>query len=209
MDTVGQGVDHITGKEIEAMPDCDFLGVSPDYYAVSLPGSLKVYVGKEPDGLTKVESTSRNCLRGLNGNVLLKDFGKSGEYKIMYNNNLIGIELQRALGWVDIDGDNIAELIDQSPYGGYTEQPNKGIGEPIGKFYFEPTGEVQISQCTFEKARLENGMTGFIPLECPEFGRYVVNIYQKVAYNWLVVHKDFGDVLLASTYRIPPMLPLK
>lgn len=122
LDYVGAGVDPVTGiGEIysEKVNPCDFLGNSPDYYAVELPDSLKIRTGEEPSWLYKEKSSSGDCLSGLYNNERLKDFDRDGEYEIMYKNNLIGRELQRALGWVDVDGDNIAELIDPIPYGGW------------------------------------------------------------------------------------------
>ena len=132
LDWAGAGVDPTTGRgegigEIHPakVTLCDFLGISPDYYAVELPPDLKIKVGNEPppwSPSSRIESLSGPCLYGLYNNEVLKDYDKDGEYEIMYKNNLIGIELQRALGWVDIDGDGIAELIDPDAYGGWKKK---------------------------------------------------------------------------------------
>ena len=120
LEAAGAGVDPITGKGELYSPDintCDFLGTSLDYYFVELPADLKILAGQEPDWLQKEDSSSGACLKYLHDNARLKDYDGDGEYEIVYRNNLIGIELQRALGWVDIDGDGVAEIIDSDPYG--------------------------------------------------------------------------------------------
>ncbi|MCX6741167.1 MAG: GPI anchored serine-threonine rich family protein, partial [Candidatus Parcubacteria bacterium] len=117
----GRNTDPVTGKNINGLNDCDFLGKSPDYFNVSLPENLQIRVGQEPSWLYKTNSNSGPCLAGVDGNVYLKDKNKDGVYEIMYINNLIGKELQRTLGWVDIDGDGKAELVDPNPYGGYSK----------------------------------------------------------------------------------------
>lgn len=120
LDMINLNVDHTTGKYVSVYPSaCEFLATSPDYYTVKLPEEFKIKVGEEPSWLAKEESQTGNCLSGLYNNVFLKDNDQDGVYEIMYKNNLIGIELQRALGWVDIDGDGITELIDSNAYGGW------------------------------------------------------------------------------------------
>jgi len=208
----GQNVDPVTGnkKEEETNP-CDFLGTSPDYYAVKIPPEFKILVGQEPIWLNKQESVSGDCLSGLYNNVYLKDYDNDGEYEIMYSNTLIGIELQRSLGWVDVDGDTITELIDADAYGGWkeVEEESKVSGKreiklpteiPIakGQFFssFEPVEEVILDNCTFERVTLEDNTEGLVPLQCAEFNSHIVNVYKGVKYQWEFVEKEYGTVIL-------------
>ncbi|MBI2652465.1 hypothetical protein HYX00_03275 [Candidatus Woesearchaeota archaeon] len=204
LDILGQNVDKLTGKEKEDVTHCDFLGTSTDYYAVELPSNLKIRVSQEPEGLIKEESPSGNCLSGLHNNERLKDYDNDGEYEIMYKNNLIGIELQRTLGWVDVDGDNVAEIEDKNAYGGWKEIGDdtkliegiwrETVSQTSSKF--EPLEEVNIGNCKFEKIRLEDGREGLVPLKCAEFNSDVVNLYKNVKYNWELIQKEYGTVLL-------------
>lgn len=114
----GLSIDVKTGKEIsETKTACDFIGESADYYSVKLPADLQIAVGAEPANLIKEKSDSGDCLIVPFDNSRLKDYDRDGFYEIMYKNNLIGEELQRTLGWIDVDGDEIAELVDPTPYG--------------------------------------------------------------------------------------------
>lgn len=210
---LGQNVDSITGREREGPAACDFLATSPDYYSVELPKNLEIIVGQEPSWLIKVNSTSGDCLIGLYLNEYLKDFDKDGEYEIMYANNLIGIELQGFLGWVDIDGDGILEIIDETPYGGlklkgtYTCSINEEcclncldedrVLVQNGPFSFEFISTEQIGECTFAKIRLTDGKEGLAPLQCSEFNEDIVNLYKGVKYQWIEVKMNYGSVLLA------------
>ncbi len=202
LETVGQDVDKVTGKPAQGKSFCDFLGKSPDYYAVELPDNLKIFAGKEPEWLSKTQSASGLCLTGLYNNDILKDYDKDGEYEIMYKNNLIGIELQRALGWADVDSDGIAELVDTTPYGGYKIVDEKfTLGsnmEGINTNYsFEPLGQETISGCSFEKVKLENGKIGKAPMQCEEFNNLIVNLYKKAKYKWLKIEtQKYGNVLV-------------
>ncbi len=314
LDSVGQNVDPVTGKEREPpISWCDFFGTSPDYYSVELPTGLKVSLGQEsdfPSGNNPIieNSSSGRCLYGFYDNAVLKDYDNDGEYEIMYKNNLIGVELQRYLGWVDIDKDGISELDDSNPYGDWKkvedeqetsvlcecpeyrttdwfawdnvpgednaklasllfdvlnitwvenatvnksddnktiivangensltlnlnkEKTNVTLETNDGKISlyiaiakeeynkliiyiilpdpvpmdactslsstFEPLEEVTIGGCKFESVRLENGIVGFIPLQCAEFNSDVVNLYKHVKYNWGIVEKEYGTVLL-------------
>ncbi|MEK6984405.1 MAG: Kazal-type serine protease inhibitor [Nanoarchaeota archaeon] len=206
LDILGQNVDKLTGKEKEDVTRCDFLGASPDYYAVELPSNLKIRVSQEPEGfgLIKEESPSGNCLSGLHNNERLKDYDNDGEYEIMYKNNLIGIELQRSLGWIDVDGDNVAEIQDKNAYGGWKEIGDdtkliegiwrETVSQTSSKF--EPLEEINIDNCKFEKILLEDKTEGLVPLNCAEFNFDIVNLYKDVKYNWQLVQKDYGTVLL-------------
>ncbi len=133
LEIAGLGTDSKTGNFKKESSPCDFLGKSEDYYAVELPANLKIKVGEEPSWLYKEKSPSGDCLSGVYNNEYLKNFNKVGEYKIMYKNNLIGKELQRSLGWVDIDGDNVAEIIDENAYGGWSKEfkpSDEGVQTP-------------------------------------------------------------------------------
>ena len=159
---------------------------------------MKIFVGKEPSWLIKEESLSGPCLHGISNNDYLKDFDKDGEYEIMYSNNLIGVELQRYLGWVDIDDDGKTELIDSTPYGGYkeyilTEKPDAKVGKKNG-LTFTPLGEITVGDCKFEKVKLEDGQEGLIPLKCGEFITF--NLYPKLKYNYDKIQKEYGVVFL-------------
>jgi len=118
--------DPITGKSVKpSITSCDFFGGPSDFYAVELPPGLTVKVGAEPPGLVRIPSASGDCAGPLYYNGILKDSDGDGEYEIIHKNNLIGIELQRNLGWADVDGDGIAELIDPTPYGGASPSQNR------------------------------------------------------------------------------------
>jgi hypothetical protein len=201
LDAVGQDVNPITGKKITGeLSWCDFFGKSPDYYSVEIPSNLGISVSDEPLWLYKSESSTGPCLSGLHNNEWLKDYDKDGKYEIMYKNNLIGIELQRALGWVDIDNDQITELIDNNPYGNYeefiiTEGQNEEI---IGPFKFTFIEYQNIGSCKFGKIRLENNLIGLVPLECADFNDDVVNIYNDLNYYWIKIEDShYGMILLA------------
>ncbi len=208
LDIVGQAVNHLTGKPKPQVLDCDFLGQSPDYYAVELPPEMKINVGQEPSFVYKTESASGPCLTGLHNNDLLKDYDMDGEYEIMYKNNLIGIELQRSLGWEDVDGDSVSELVDQNPYGGYSKKNvvlELTRDNIVGGFYFEPIEQVSFNGCYFEKVQLKKGPLdgveppftfGLVPLQCQEFDDYAVNIYKKVKYFWIKIDKEYGTVIV-------------
>ena len=205
LDVVGQDVDPVSGRiRMGEFSWCDFFGTSPDYYSVEIPDDLGINVGEEPSWLYKSESSSGPCLSGLYDNEWLKDYDEDNKYEIMYKNNLIGLELQRSLGWTDIDGDNIAEIIDPNPYGDYKEQCLIGqacsfqdeVRETIGPFSFEPVGYLTTNNCNFEKIKLENGEVGLVPLKCREFNMDVVNVYKGVNYKWIRIQKDYGTVFL-------------
>ncbi|MAH07590.1 hypothetical protein CMI38_05075 [Candidatus Pacearchaeota archaeon] len=196
---MGYGTESLNWGGFAGVGSCDFLGSSPDYYAVKLPENLKIFVGQEPDWLRKRVSSSGPCLFGAHNNEVLKDYDQDGEYEIMHDNNLIGIELQRTLGWVDIDGDGITELIDPDPYGGFEEivyENNKK--QLIGPFSFQPIYEIVIDNCKFEKVKLENGIKGLVPIDCKEF--IDVDLYLRIRYLWEIVDTKYGKVLLA---RLP------
>ena len=110
--------DPLSGKKMTPKETvCDFLADAPGYYTLELPKALQVTIGSEPQGLVKEKSLSGDCLAGLEGNRRLKDIDKDGVYEMVDHFNLIGVELQRTLGWIDVDGDGIAELVDSTPYG--------------------------------------------------------------------------------------------
>lgn len=116
--TGGLITDLVTGKSTpQSKTACDFIGTSPDYYSVELPTDLRIKVGAELPGLWPEKSKSGDCLTGLYNNEILKDMDKDGEYEFIYRNNLIALPLQRFLGWIDVDGDGVTELIDPTPYG--------------------------------------------------------------------------------------------
>ena len=136
----------------------------------------------------------------------MKDYDKDGYYEIMYKNNLIGIELQRFLGWVDIDGDNVAEIIDKDPYGGWIDFSKEilavGYTEQVSAKYYDklsfvPIEEIQIKDCKFERIKLENNVEGIVPLECGLFNSEIVNLYVGVKYNWEVNQSSYGNLFLA------------
>jgi len=201
LDAVGLDVDPITGKmRIGEFSWCDFFGTSPDYYSVEIPDNLGINVGEEPSWLSKSESSSGPCLSGLHNNEWLKDYDNDGKYEIMYKNNLIGIELQRALGWIDIDNDQTTELIDNNPYGGYEEFSvnEEQRRELIGPFRFTFIEYQNIGDCKFGKIRLENNLVGLVPLKCADFNDDVVNIYNTLNYYWVKVEDSrYGTILLA------------
>ncbi|HIH10714.1 TPA: hypothetical protein HA241_00825 [Candidatus Woesearchaeota archaeon] len=204
LDTGGQNVDLITGRKRSEVNACDFLGISPDYYAVDLPHLLRISLGQEPNSLFKEQSVTGDCLVGLHNNEYLKEYDDDGDYEIMYKNNLIGIELQRSLGWVDIDGDNITEVIDQNAYGNWKNNSNSSRGSfstTAYKSVFEPLGEITISGCKFERVLVEDVpgiqfMEGLVPLQCAEFNKDIVNIYRGFRYKWEIVHKNYGIILI-------------
>jgi len=198
LDYFNQNVDKTTGMKGQSKTSkCDFIAVSPDYYPMELPDNLKTTVGKEPAELAKQQSPSGNCLEGFYTGELLKDFDLDGEYEIMYKNELVAPPLQRSLGWMDVDGDNIAELDDKDPYGGFKEisAPTSEGSTPLSGF--EPLGEVNIGDCVFEKIRLTSGQEGLAPLKCAEFDSDAVNLYKQVRYYWVPIKKPYGTVLLA------------
>jgi len=202
LDSSRPNIDLITGEDLGGEIDpCEFLADSPDYYAVELPPELQIMVGAEPVELELQESPSGNCLSDLLDNVYLKDYDNDGQYEIMYKNNLIGVELQRTLGWVDIDGDGVAELDDSTAYGDWEELSSELVGEQPDITYilstFESIEEVSFDGCDFERVNLETGQEGLVPLSCTEFNSDVVNIYEDVSYYWESVEKDYGTVFLA------------
>lgn len=198
-----QGIDYTTGKiKQEITPWCDFIGSSEEHYAVELPDSLKIRAGNEPTWLYKTVSPSGDCLGPIYNGEVLKNFNNSGEYKLVYTNNTIDPEMQKALGWVDIDGDQITELLDPDPYGDFKVTTIKKVGlanTPGPSLSFELLGEVTQSNCRFAQIRLEDGREGLTPLECAEFDDSVVNLYRGVKYNWTMIHKDYGIVLLVGS----------
>ncbi|HKZ54443.1 MAG TPA: S-layer homology domain-containing protein [Anaerolineales bacterium] len=207
LDIVGQDVDPVTGKRRSEVDVCQFLATSPDFYAVELPTELSIRVGEEPAWLGHEAHPSGDCLSGLRGNEFLKDADQDGEYEIMYKNNLIGVELQRFLGWVDVDGDGIAELDDPQPYGGYGRRKPTQPPTDTPLHAFTPLGEVRHVGCRFLEVELDNGFRGLVPWECPEFNREVNNIYLGVRYRWLEIEKPYGTVLLHRRGRfIAPAL---
>ena len=159
---------------------------------------MNIVVNEEPSWLDKSESSSGPCLRGIDhySNQYFKDYDSDGEYEIMYKNNLIGIELQRSLGWVDIDGDGITEIIDPTPYGGFKELDRKEEVEVTGPFTFQLIEEKMIESCRFARIVLENGMEGITPLECREFNSDIVNIYLGVKYYWKQISSDKETILI-------------
>ncbi|MEK6833442.1 MAG: Kazal-type serine protease inhibitor [Nanoarchaeota archaeon] len=201
LDAIGQDVDAVTGKRrMGEISWCDFFGASPDYYSVEIPDSLGTNVGEEPPWLYKSESSTGPCLSDLYDNEWLKDYDKDGKYEIMYKNNLIGIELQRSLGWVDVDGEGVAELIDPNPYGDYEEFiiNDEQRGERIGPFKFTFIEYQNIGGCKFGRIRLENDLIGLVPLECVDFDENVVNVYNNINYYWIKIEDShYGTVLLA------------
>lgn len=192
-------VDKLTGKHTKDSTLCDFLEESPDYYSVEIPDNLIINVGEEPSWLSNESSSSLNCLVGLHQGNYLIDSDKDGEYEIVYHNNLIGVELQRTLGWVDIDDDGVTELVDSNPYGGYEEfiSNEEQRGEIIGPFKFNFIEYQYINDCKFAKIRLENLKVGLVPMECLDFNEDVVNIYNGVNYHWIKIEDDkYGTILL-------------
>ncbi len=193
----GLDVDPITGHWRGEQNPCDFLGQSPDYFAVELPfpAQLMFRVGGEPNWLLRIESVSGPCLIDSNWSKPLKDIDRDGTYEMMYANNLIGIEIQQALGWVDIDGDAVSELVDANPYGGFSLRNPQLRGTAVGPdndlFSFSELGRVRIDDCTFEQVRLENGTEGLVAFECAEFNDEITNLYRRVRYNWAAV--DYTD----------------
>lgn len=206
------GVDPVTGKGnsgTRLMNDkmsCDWYGNSDNFYGVKMGSDLKIKVGSEPDWATVVASESGNCLTRKTGHgdgEFMKDFDKDGEYDMVFFSNIIGQELQRTLGWVDIDGDGIAELEDPTPYGGYqkrvVDEP-KSIKKTIHASSFEFLGEEKIKNCRFAKIKLENNIIGRVPLECEKFNPYITNIYLGLSYDWLVVASDYGDIFIPRLF---------
>jgi len=192
-------VDKVTGKYTTDSSFCDFLGESPDFYAVEIPDNLIINLGEEPSWLFKESSSSLDCLTGLYQRNYLIDSDKDGEYEIVYDNNLIGIELQRTLGWVDIDNDGVTELVDSNPYGGYEEfiSNEEQRGEVIGPFKFTFIEYQDIGDCRFAKIRLENLNVGLVPMECLDFNEDVVNIYNGLNYHWIKIEDNrYGTILL-------------
>jgi len=199
LDTPGLNVDQITGKyKISTTTECDFFSASPDYYAIKLPLELKIKVGQEPTFLMKTESVSGPCLSGIYQNAYLKDFNNDSEYEIMYSNNIIGVELQRTLGWTDVDLDGKIEIVDPDPYGGIKELilPEKPDGKVGGQkgLTFQVLGQESFENCTFKKVRLEDGQEGLIPIKCAEFVTF--NLYPELKYNYEKVQKNYGTIFL-------------
>lgn len=131
-DAIGANLDPVTGRwksddrwDEDDHKKCAFYGTSSDYYAMELPKGLHVHVGEEPPWSTRIESDSGPCLvvqSTYHSGWMLKDRDGDGVYEMMYHNALINEPLQRILGWVDVDGDGIAELDDPHPYGGMQKE---------------------------------------------------------------------------------------
>lgn len=199
----GQYIDTLTGRRKDFIPWCDYIGNSADYYAVELPSDLSIKAGEEPDWLERTKSINGDCISPLyqqpNG---LKNYNNDGEYKIVYRNNMIDKEMQRMLGWVDIDGDSVAEIEDPDPYGGVKIINSRKLGgftsnnNPSQSFEF--LEEVTKNDCKFAKVKLENGKEGLVPLQCAEFNDNIVNLYQGMKYYWTIINKDYGAVFLAG-----------
>ena len=113
----------------------------------------------------------------------------------------MGIELQRTLGWVDIDGDGIAELEDDDAYGGWEDLSRVDYLQIEGQYInsnFEKIEEINMGDCKFVKILLEDGSEGLVPLECEEYNLDIVNIYYGVLYTWDIVQSEkYGTVFLA------------
>ncbi|HLC52773.1 MAG TPA: Kazal-type serine protease inhibitor [Candidatus Nanoarchaeia archaeon] len=211
LEYLGLTIDQNTGREITpSVSGCDFLGSSTDYYAVELPAGLTILVGQEPSFLSIEQSQSGPCLYGLQRDTVLKDADGDGEYELMHKFELIGVELQRSLGWIDVDGDNIAEVIDPNAYGGWQDKsdPSRSLQNYLITSTFQELGSVTINGCLFERIRIEwevqgsptrQTVEGLVPLQCPEFNQDIVNIYRGVKYQWEIINRDYGTVLIPRT----------
>jgi len=211
LDYVGQDVDLLTGYLRDYPNKCDFYGESNDYYFAELPLNLRIFVGDEPeffDGnpsyLRTEESDSGKCLYGSSSDLVLKDINLDGIYEISYKNNLIGKELQQSLGWIDIDGDGITELVDDNPYQInnieiYDIRDHLPSQDEEGPYGFEVVSpEVYIDNCKFAKILLDNDEEGYLPLKCLEFNEFISNVYNNVKYFWMNVEEDYGLVLIPT-----------
>ena len=216
-------MDLRTGKVPEDGNLCEEIGRSDEFLPFKLPASFEVRVNEEPIvwefGKTYTypqDSRNGRCFRVVDNPgrspqeiLTLKDFNQDGIYEGVYGRSILEEHtviykgLQRTMGWVDVDGDGIAELNDPNRYGGYKEhvgyRPYRS-SQLIGPFAFEPLEEMNIEGCRFKRIRLENGETGLAPLQCLEFNQDIVNLYKGVRYKWLKAKKDYGTVLLA---RLP------
>ncbi len=200
LDFVGADVNKKTGKQSQDdfIDPCEFYHASEDYYAVEMPKNLHIKVGQEPSWLIRTESDSGDCAVAEEAFEHLKDTDNDGVYEIMYKNNLIGPELQRSLGWVDIDGDKITELVDPNPYGNYKKITYQDDDtELLGPSPFTFIQEEKIEHCRFAKVRLKDSTTGLVPLECSDFEGEIVNLYNGINYDWKSLNNNrFGNVLL-------------
>jgi hypothetical protein len=184
LDWTGLDTDQVTGRSISKLVDhesiCEFYSTSENHYAIDLPNQFIIRVGEEPTFWRLIKSQTGNCLSGLENNYFLKDYDLDGEYEIMYSNEMVGRELQRFLGWVDIDGDGITELVDPDNYGGFSlnedfycpekascvfeegkchscsyEDLNVIISYHQGPARFNPLRDVTINGCSFKEIEID------------------------------------------------------
>lgn len=204
--SVSSTVDPITGWAVgqsDYASTCNSLGISQDYYALELDRQNTIQVGGEPYWLNRIYSPNGPCLFGLYNNEILKDIDSDGYYELMYANNLIGAELQRFLGWTDVDGDNISELVDRNSYGGFKSESYAPIDDDIliddsSPMSFEVNREFIFEGCRFVEVTLENGFVGIVPLSCRYYDEEITNLYQGVRYFW-----EPADYTIDSGHAIP------
>ncbi len=195
LQSAGEEIDHESGRSLGERERCTFVATSKDHFGIELPKEITTKV--EEEIFFREENPTGDCQNGLFENDIIKDIDLDGEYEIIYANNLIGAELQRSLGWVDIDGDGVAEIIDSTPYGGFLDISVKEDLEPTPLMAFKPIREVTHDNCVFQEVILTDGTNGLIPLECEEFKSDIVNVYQDLNYFWKMVQKPYGTILLA------------
>lgn len=183
---------------------CDETELNPDQnnFALPLPPELQFTVGEEPDWMNVIPSASGPCLfsqQGGHSDEFLKDMDGDGTYDLPFHNQDVSTALQRTLGWGDVDGDHIAELVDSDPYGGY--QVRSGM-EKLPKTFlpaskFSLLEEVTIGSCRFQKIIVGNE-EGLFPLSCPEFDPLMTNIYKTLTYRFYTIKKSYGTVMIPA-----------
>ncbi len=202
---MGPGVHELSlRKTCNTLIDENVIAIEPDV-------EFKIEVGNEPEGIIKIEGNNGDCItvkHYLEG----KDIDNDGIYEVVVSLQLIGDELLEELGWKDIDGDGVAPLNDQTPYGRLEEHNltsedlsilHQSKESYLGKIISK--GDiVSIKDCDFLKIRVkqknEDTNNLMIPKKCAKFNFFINDLYLNGPYYRfnIIDDSDYGEVALVT-----------
>jgi hypothetical protein len=208
-------------NDISSANLCDYFYTSDyEYSVVPQRPELQVTVGQEPTGFFRAAGTNGDCLALPASNpssnlynFIGKDVNRDGKYEIVSVFQPLNNLVLEQIGWKDVDGDGIVEIIDPIPYGGVTFKQLSTVNKDIIKTALQnnqkikgtverAANDVIIGQCKFTNIDIKDEAgtitTHKIPVICEKYNELINDIYMgKITYGFILVNDgDYGQIAI-------------
>jgi hypothetical protein len=212
---------------------CDFFYTSDFEYLINYSKpELRVVVGQEPVGFFRVVGNNGDCLALPDStpsiniyNFIGKDINNDGIYELVSVFQPLNNLVLAQIGWSDVDGDGISEIIDPTPYGNVSikqiNQTNKDIlinslqnNQKMRGTISRVINTYKIGPCTFSKMEVRNVFGAnsntilSVPIKCQKYNELINDIYiGKMMYGFLLINdSEYGNIaipVIPDPYNFP------